>query len=205
MELTKKFKNDIIFLIGIILFVVYPNSSVALPYGSGTYGSCQYSSCGISVSTGGTVNLSVTPTSSGVYTTTNDTITVITGSSTGYTLSFKDNDTNTNLENGSEVVATHSGTQASPTGLSMNTWGYRVDGLSGFGVGPTSAQNSQSSSSYTFAGIPASNQTAHTLKTTSVPATPSDTATVWYGVRIDTAIPAGTYTDQVVYTAVTNN
>ena len=118
---------------------------------------------------------------------------------------MRDADTTTHLVSGGNSVATSSGTQASPVNLAVNTWGYRVDSLSGFGAGPTTAQTNQPTSSYSFAGIPASDQTAHTLKTTSAPADPAETTAVWYGVRIDTTKPSGTYTDLVTYTAVTNN
>jgi hypothetical protein len=177
----------------------------ALPYGSGTYGTCTYDTCAISVLSSGTVNLAVTPTSSGVNTTAKDDVTVSTDASTGYTLTFLDSDTDTTLVNGGNSIAASSGTQAGPITLALNTWGYRVDGLASFGAGPTSAQNNDSSTLYTFAGVPASNQTAHTLKTTSAAANPAETTNVWYGVRLDTTKPSGTYSDQVTYTAVTND
>src|SRR5690606_27568371 len=60
--------------------------TTALPYGAGTYGTCTYGTCSISISTSGTVNLPVTPTTTGINTTAKDDVTVETGSSTGYTL-----------------------------------------------------------------------------------------------------------------------
>ena len=192
----------------IILFIismVAPHISSAAPYGSGLYGACTYNTCdAISITTSGTVSLPVTPTNSGVYTTVSDTVTVGTDNSSGYTLSFKNSDTNTSLVNANGTITASNGTQASPAALALNTWGYRVDGLASFGNGPTSAQNSAGSSSFTFAGVPANNLSAHTLKTTSTDANPAETTTVWFGVRIDDTIAAGTYTDQVTYTAVTN-
>jgi hypothetical protein len=130
---------------------------------------------------------------------------VSTDATTGYTLTFLDSDTNTSLVSGGNSIAASSGTPASPITLALNTWGYRVDGQAGFGAGPTSAQNSDPSELYSFAGIPASDQTAHTLKTTSSAANPPEITDVWFGVRLDTAKPNGTYTDQVTYTAVTND
>lgn len=190
-----------------ILFLEAATGTIllALPYGSGTYDTCTYDTCGITLITSGTVNLAVTPTTSGVNTTAQDQATVSTDASTGYTLTFLDSDTNTSLVNGANSIAASSGTQASPITLALNTWGYRVDGLAGFGAGPTSAQTNDPSATYTFAGIPASNQTAHTLKTTSSAANPPEVTNVWYGVRLDTTKPNGTYLDQVTYTAVTND
>src|SRR5688500_15191335 len=86
----------------------------ALPYGQGTYGSCQYGSCSISVSSSGTVSMTATPTAGGVNSTLNDDVEVETHSSTGYTLTLSDSDTNTDLVNGGNTLATSSGTQASP-------------------------------------------------------------------------------------------
>lgn len=176
----------------------------ALPYGAGAYNTCTYDTCIITVLTSGTVSLSVTPTLSGVNTTAKDDVSVSTDASTGYTLTFSDADTTTTLTSTGDNIPTSAGTQASPINLALNTWGYRVDGLSGFGAGPTSAQTSDSTAAYTFAGIPASNAAAHTLKTTAVAANPADVTNVWFGVRLDTTKPSATYTDVVTYTAVTN-
>lgn len=192
----------------VLLFMIQFVSSIslwALPYGAGSYGTCQYNTCSIEVTTNGTVNFTMTPTVAGVYSTKSDDVTVSTNSSTGYTLSLGDSDTTTSLTSGANNITASSGSQASPATLATNTWGYRVDGLSGFGAGPTSAQDNVSSSSYTFAGVPASDQTTHTIKTTSSAANPPDTTTVWYGVHVDTTKPGGTYIDQVTLTAVTNN
>lgn len=183
-------------------FLIVPTVA-ALPYGTGLYGTCQYDTCSISVSSSGTVGLSATPTAAGVFSTASDTVSVTTAASTGFTLKVNDSDTDTNLVNGANNVAASSGTQAVPVERAANTWGYRVDGLSGFGAGPTSAESSVSSSSYTFAGVPASNQTAHTIRNYTSAASAIETI-IWYGVKIDTAIPAGTYTGTVTYTATTN-
>lgn len=177
----------------------------ALPYGSGSYGTCSYSTCSITISTSGTIALSATPTASGVYTIASDTVTVGTDASTGYTLSMKDADTTTNLVSGPNTIAASSGTPASPVALTLNTWGWRIDALAGFGNGPTTTQNSVANSTLTFAGAVASNQGAQTLRTKSSAANPAEATTVWFGVRVDTSKPSGTYTDQITYTAVTND
>lgn len=178
-------------------------AAFALPYGSGTYGTCQFDSCSISVSASSDLSLNVTPTSAGVYSTVSDNITVITGSSTGFTLSLQDSDTVTDLTSGSNHIANSAGSQATPVTRSMDTWGYRVDGLANFGSGPTSAETNAASSSYTFAGIPASDQTADILKATSSVVNPS-TTTIWYGAAVNLTPPGGTYTTTIVYTATVN-
>lgn len=187
-----------------LAFFVCQTYLLALPYGSGTYGTCQYSSCDISVNSNGTVSLSITPTASGVYSTASDLITVTTGDSNGYTLTLNDGDTDTNLVNGSSTIGASSGTQASPVTRSMNTWGYRIDGLGGFGAGPTSAESSVSSSTYTFAGVPASNATPDTLKVTSSAASSGDTTTIWFGAAVNSSKVSGAYTDSITYTATAN-
>jgi hypothetical protein len=156
----------------------------------------------ISMTTASPVTVSLTPTPGGVVSSSSDTVSVSTNNSTGYTLTLADNDTDTNLVNGANNIAAHAGTQASPTALANNTWGYRVDGVGGFGAGPTSAEANNGSSSTLWAGMPSS-ASPNTLKTTSSTAT-NDTTTVWYGVRVNTSLPSGTYTDTVTYTATTN-
>ncbi len=87
--------------------------------------------------------------------------------------------------------------------MSVNTWGYRVDGIGGFGAGPTSAQSSAAiSGSIKFAAVPATGS-PNTIKTTTGTAS-SDTTSVWYGIAANTTQPNGTYTNSVTYTATAN-
>lgn len=152
--------------------------------------------------TSGTVNVNVTPTASGAQTIASDTVTTSTNDSSGYTLTLADQDTNTNLVSGSNNVAANAGTQTTPTALVAGKWGYRVDGVGGFGAGPTSAASNQAIAATTFAGMPSS-ASPNTLKTTATTAS-SDTTTVWYGVAANTSQPTGVYTDIVTYTATAN-
>lgn len=150
----------------------------------------------------GTVAANVTPTGGGAQTIASDTLTVSTNNSLGYTLQIADSDATTTLVSGGNTIPASSGTQASPTAQSVNTWGYRVDGVGGFGAGPTSGQNSAAIGSSTFAGVPASSS-PNTIKTTSSTAS-NDTTTVWYGVAANTSQPTGTYSDTITYTATAN-
>lgn len=156
----------------------------------------------ISISTSSTVTLNITPTSAGSASSSSDTVTVSTNRSSGYNLKLADSDATVTLDNGVNSIAAASGTFASPAALGNNTWGYRVDGAGSFGAGPTIAQTNQASLSGTWAAVPASGSPA-TLKTTATTAT-NDTTTVWYGAKVDTSKPDGTYTDTVTYTATTN-
>jgi len=191
-------------LIGIIgVALNYPVS--ALNFGSGTYGLCLYNiGCSLTISSSSTVNSNVTPSPSGACTINNDVVSVFTDDASGYTLTVKNNSTNTALLNGGSSISSTSGTQSSPLALTANQWGYRVDGVGGFGAGPTSAQSNISLNSILFAIMPASSSSPDTIASTAVAASPAVNTSVWYGVCADTTIPSGTYTTQVTYTAVTN-
>jgi hypothetical protein len=157
----------------------------------------------ISMTTSGTVSISVTPTSSGAMSSASDTVSVSTNNTAGYALTLSDSNTNTDLVKGSDTITADAGTQASPSNtLTNNRWGYRVDSVGGFGAGPTSAETNVSSSAYKWAGVPSS-AAPNTLKSTATTAS-GDTTTVWYGVKSDSTKPNGIYTDTVTYTATTN-
>ena len=157
----------------------------------------------ITLSTSGTVTLNVVPTGAGAMSSNFDTVTVATNNSSGYTLTLANTDADTDLEDGANAIAADSGTQVSPSStLTNNRWGYRVDGLGGFGAGPTAAETNVASSAYSWAGVPATGS-ANTIKTTTEESG-SDVTTVWFGVRADTSNPSGTYSDTVTYTATTN-
>lgn len=155
------------------------------------------------LSSSGTVNIGVTPTGSGAQTIASDTVTVSTNDVAGYTLKLAETTASTTLSSGGNTIPASSGSQASPIAQIANTWGYRVDGVGGFGAGPTSsASNVAISGSIKFAAIPAT-ASPDTLKTTAATAA-NDTTTVWYGVAANTNQPSGTYTNSVTYTATAN-
>jgi len=158
----------------------------------------------ISMTTSTTVAVGVTPTASGAMSSAFDNVQVTTNSNNGYVLSFADADATTTLVSGANSISADAGTQASPsTTLTNNAWGYRVDGVGGFGAGPTTAETNIASSAFKWAGVPAS-ASPNTLKTTATTAL-NDQTKVWYGVKVDTTKPSGTYSDTVTYTAVTNS
>lgn len=152
--------------------------------------------------TNGTVNVNVTPTNAGAQTVASDTVTVSTNDISGYTLKLEDNDANSNLVSGANNITPTAGTQASPIALVSGKWGYRVDGLGGFGAGPTGALSNVAITAGTYAGVPVSGS-PNTLKTTATNVA-NDTTTVWYSVAANTTVLQGTYTDIVTYTALTN-
>ena len=157
----------------------------------------------ITVNSGASVALNVSPASGAAVSTASNTVTVVTNNSTGYDLTLSTTGTERNLVKGSDTIAAHSGTWASPSTLATNTWGYRIDSAGTFGSGPTSVLNSAASSSQTWAGVPASTS-AQNIKTSSTNTSGGgDVVTVWYAMSADATKPSGNYTNSVVYTAVT--
>ena len=156
----------------------------------------------ISISTSSTVSISLTPTSGGVVSSASDTVTVSTNNTAGYNLTLADSDATTSLASGGNTITAHGGTFASPTALTAGKWGYRIVSAGGFGGTAYTAETNNGSSSSTWAGVPATGS-AQTVKSTGSTAT-NDTTTVWYGAKVDTSQPNGTYTDTVTYTATTN-
>lgn len=153
-------------------------------------------------SSGGTVNVNVTPTGAGAQTIASDTITVSTNDSAGYTLQLAETGAVGTLTSGANTIPASAGTQTTPLAMAVNTWGYRVDNIGGFGAGPTSGASSQAIGAAKFAAIPAT-ASPNTIKTTTGVAT-NDTTTVWYGVAANTSQPTGTYTNSVTYTVTAN-
>jgi len=152
--------------------------------------------------TSGTVTLgALTPNITGTQSTNNDVVTVSTNDTDGFTLTLQDADVTRTLASGGNSFAAGAGTPAVPAALANNTWGWRVDGLSAFGAGPTATINNAAPSALTYAGIPA-NASAFTLLATAT--TGSQVTDVWYSARANDTQPTGTYTDVVTYTATVN-
>lgn len=156
----------------------------------------------ISMTTSGTVGISLAPGASAVVSSASDTVSVSTNNTAGYTLSFADSNASTDLTSGANLITAHAGTQASPTALATGAWGYRVVGVGGFTATSYTGETNATSSSSTWAGVPATGA-PNTLKTTAATAS-NDQTIVWYGAKVDATKPTGTYTDTVTYTAVTN-
>lgn len=156
----------------------------------------------ISVSTSSTVGFNITPVAGGSQSSSSDTVTVDTNNSTGYNLTLADADATTTLVSGANTITAGTGTQAVPAVLANNSWGYRVDNTGGFGATTTTALTNATSSTQTFAGVPATGS-PNILKTTATTAA-GDVTTVWYSAKVDTTKPSGSYVDSVTYTATTN-
>ncbi len=205
MKIIHSYTQHIIWLSGLFFLAFGAGSYTPNAYGNGTYGTCTYNTCGITLSSSSAVSLNVIQGASTTCTVQSDNVAVLTDSSTGYSLSINNAATTSSLiGSGANTIPTVSGTQTSPVALTANRWGYRVDGLAGFGTGPTSAVSNVTVPATSFAAIPSSSQSADVLAGSGAAADPAVATAVWYGVCTDTTIPAGTYSSAVVYTAVVN-
>lgn len=180
--------------------------ALARPYGAGRYGSCIYGSngCAISLSTDSGVGISLNPSGGDVVSIAKDNVNVITANYSGYTLSVESNTPSTNnLVGDYSTIIPVSGTPSSPTTLSSNSWGWRVDNEASFGAGPTSAVTNAPSSSLTFAAVPTNGSSVQVYSSNSAtPPVTGDTIEVWYGIRVSPSKVAGDYDQTVLYTAV---
>jgi hypothetical protein len=189
----------------IITWALLAHTAVGMNYSAGTFGSCQYGSCGITLVTSGSISADVTPVGGSTKcTVSNDVVTVTTNASTGYTITLTDTDTANTLDTTGASIAASTATPASPAVLSANKWGYRVDSVAGFGSGPTSGVASGAVPSQTYAGVPISSGTPGLIRTTAIADTGTVNTSVWYGVCADSTLKSGSYTDSVTYTAVIN-
>jgi hypothetical protein len=207
---VRSFKFIVLLVVLLVTFIANltglasADTTDASTYGSGNYGVCSYGSCSITLDSSTTVNANVTPSGSGKCTVQSDSVSVLTDNSDGYNLSMTTSSTSSNMASGPHTISASSGLAATPVTLAMNTWGFRVDGISGFGAGPTSAQTNGNTPSVTFAKVPANNETPAVLASTNSTANPAVNTTVWYGVCANTNQPSGSYAASVTYTAVTN-
>lgn len=132
-----------------------------------------------------TVELAVTPSPSGVLVKEQLSANVTTNNLTGYTLTMNTPSSDTSLThyNGADTIP--STTNSTPASLATNTWGYNV------GV---------KDSINTFLTIPSASKT---ISSSTIPAS-NDTTNVTIGTFVDTTAVSGTYSSEIVFTAVTN-
>ena len=139
------------------------------------------------------MNLAVTPTPDGTLASDEMAIQVSTDNTTGYTLALSLAGAETSLNDpasGGKIQSSIADIN-SPATLSVNTWGWYPDSL---------ANNTGN----LFSALP-SNSDPYELKKTSSPTSGSgETTTISFGVNVDTTLPAGSYTNTIVISAVTN-
>lgn len=155
----------------------------------------------ISMTTPAAVNINVTPGASASQSNATDTVTVATNNSSGYTLTLSDADAATTLTNGASSIPAHSGTLTTPTALAVNTWGYHVANIGGFGTVVAPPESNVATSATKYAGI--SPLASPALIRTTLTNVASEATTISYAVRVDASKTSGTYSDTVTYTATT--
>lgn len=158
-----------------------------------------------------TVTFNMAPTATGSQSQRQSSISVSTNNSTGYTVTISTDSSETSLVNGADEITAVTGTVNSPVPLTPNSWGFRVSGGVGGFVGtlgsfsPFDNWEPQSSpgggNPYKYAGVPPLESPVVILDS-SAPGLISNRI-MTYGVLVDTTIPAGTYTNTVVWTATT--
>lgn len=142
------------------------------------------------------LNLSITPTPSGALSADELNINVNTDNETGYVMSLASANETTDLTDVSTSNSIHStaATTDNPAVLSANTWGWYPDSLA----------NNPGGSNYQFAAIP-SYDDPYTLKQTNTATSDSgDNIPVSIAANVDTSLPAGTYSNIITITTITN-
>jgi hypothetical protein len=170
-----------LFLCGLFTLLSIAPSVAASPFGQGVFGAdVPFGSVtSLSISLGGNVNLSLTPSGSIFTGNGSHTITVTSTDVVGYELYIYGVGT-TDMTNGLDTIAASGNSSAAA--LATNTWGYNTTG-----------------STTNFVGL-----TTYPVrfKTATGPYKTGDNTTVTYGVKADITKSAGSYTGTVTYTAV---
>lgn len=139
------------------------------------------------------MNLAVTPTPGGTLASDELAIQISTDNTTGYALTLALAGAESSLydpASGGEIQAA-AATIGNPTTLAVNTWGWYPDSL---------ANNTGN----LFSALPSSSDPYELKKTSSPTSGSGDTTTISFGVNVDTTLPAGSYTNAIVISAVTN-
>lgn len=127
------------------------------------------------------------------------TITVYTNNATGYALTLKDKDADTDLvnANGATIPAT------AATSLTAGTaaWGYKVFSQHGNNAG----EGAQATGNTEWLAVPASSASGAAISNLGTKTSGGDQTIVDYGVATAADQATGIYADTIVYTATTNN
>ena len=155
------------------------------------------------------------------------TIGVITNSYAGYSVTVEGSGSSTDMaasdfgsgtSSNNELIKSTSATITNPSTLSLNTWGIAIPGKSGYsnasiyelGITNPNDDNTQTTlATATFGSVPpklageaimSSNQATGT----NHDGTASDSQNIYYGANVEQFFRAGSYSEEVVYTATAN-
>ena len=168
-----------LFTISTIAFFVQ-STVYAQPYGKGIYDSNTHYGGETALSISGTnaINFSINPSTAGTLSSASGNVTVTSTDVVGYKLYIRALGSTSMTRVGSTIPASANLTLVP---LVVNTWGYNTDASTNF-IGITTLDV--------------------LLKNAVGPFSAGDSTTVTYGLNIDRAVPAGSYTSNLVYTAV---
>ena len=196
----------------LITFIV---SSLIIPVhnsNADTNSSSNASADGYSLSLSATSNVDLNLTVTHV-----DTMTVALGNinvqttSPGYKLyiGMTGNSTSLNASGNNNTIPATTGSLIAPTSLTRGSWGYAIPSntthlvSSGFNSEYTTISSNVPDTSKRFAVPPTSNANQQLLAVSSTATTGSgDDYPIYYGIRANTDTPAGTYTNNVLFTAL---
>jgi len=175
--------RPLLVLCGVFALLSIAPVASASPFGQGKFGAqVPFGSLtSLTIALSGNVTLNLTPSGPNFVGQGSHTLTVTSTDVVGYSL-YIYSPGSTTMTSGFDTIPTSGNTSASP--LSVNTWGYNIDGSTNY-LGMTT--------------------TPTPLKTATGPYESGDTTTVTYGVLTGASKSEGTYTVSVVYTAVALN
>ena len=140
-----------------------------------------------------TVAINVTPTPDGTFSSSNVKLSVSTNNNSGYALSLattgNDNHMHSQNQVTTETIAPVSGS-VKQADFANNTWGYNL----------RAASEGDANADTEYQAVPESDGTAQ--RTTSAPS--NDSYNLTFGVKVNTSIPSGTYTNTVAVSVVAN-
>ena len=145
----------------------------------------------VSITIPSTIEMDVAPTTSGTFTSTTSTLSITTNNPSGYDLYLSAADGDNVLRNENPSVQNTINTinptanGVTSTTMSNNTWGYNLT------LGETPAD-------MIYNAVPKEGTTA--LSTSNSPA--NDTYSLTFGTKVDTNIASGTYSSEVIISAV---
>ena len=154
------------------------------------------------------LDLNLTPTPSGTLSAAELGITINTTNSTGYTLSLASGNststaltnTNSNITENNTINST-TATIDSPSPLTSNTWGWYPNSLVN---NPGYNNSNPANSNYQLIAIPDSSDPYIIKQTNTATSGSGDLNTITIATKVDTTLPAGTYTNTLTISAVTN-
>ena len=136
----------------------------------------------LSITATGNLDLNVTPTAEGAFTSGDIAVSVITNSATGYKLYLSSNSAETALVNGAANASISTiSSPATSANMTNNTWGYTL--------------------SDAFNPVPANTAPEMIKETSTAAVSAADVTTVTVGAKVDTSIASGAYSNTLLFTA----